>query len=91
MATFAEMEEARRYYRWHMHIYPRRGRLPIDRAGSEIGFATDVIDVMPEVTAELLGRWYREGPNEELVAKTSDGSPDPGLMAEFHKFVRNCG
>ncbi|MFC1962521.1 hypothetical protein ACFLWB_00765 [Chloroflexota bacterium] len=48
MATFAEMEEARKYYRWHMHIYPRRARLPVDRAGAEIGFGTEVIDTMPE-------------------------------------------
>ena len=90
MATFAEREEARKYYRWHMHIYPRRGRLPADRAGSEIGFGTEVIDTMPEVTAELLRRWYRDGPKEELVAKTSDGSPNPGLLEEFRKFTRNC-
>jgi len=91
MATFAEMEQARKYYRWHMHIYPRRARLPIDQAGSEIGFGTGVIDVMPEVTAELLRCWYRDGPREELVAKTSDGSPVPGLLEEFRKFVRSSG
>ncbi len=90
MATFAEMEQARKYYRWHMHIYPRRARLPIDRAGSELGFGTDVIDTMPEVTAELLRRWYRDGPRVELIAKTSDGSLEPRLLEEFHKFVRNC-
>jgi galactose-1-phosphate uridylyltransferase len=90
MANFAEMEQARKYYRWHMHIYPRRGRLPIDWAGSELGFGTAVIDTMPEVTAELLRRWYRDGPREELVAKTSDGSSDRRLLAEFHKFMGNC-
>jgi UDPglucose--hexose-1-phosphate uridylyltransferase len=90
MATFAEMEEARKYYRWHMHIYPRRGKLPVDRAGSEIGFGTDVIDALPEVTAELLRRWYWDGPRGELVAKTSQGSTDPGLLEEFHRFLRNC-
>jgi len=91
MATFAEMEQARKYYRWHMHIYPRRARLPADQAGSEIGFGTQVIDTMPEVTAELLRSWYRDGPRGELVAKTSDGSPNSGLLEEFHKFVKNCG
>ena len=90
MATFAEMEEARKYYRWHMHIYPRRGRLPADRAGSEIGFGTEVIDAMPEVTAELLRGWYRDGPRGEMVAKTSDGSPEPGLLEEFRRFITNC-
>ncbi len=88
MASFAEMEQARKYYRWHMHIYPRRARLPVDRAGSEIGFGTRVIDVMPEVTAELLRCWYRDGPREELVAKTSDGTPAPELLEEFSKFVK---
>lgn len=90
MAPFTEMEEARKYYRWHMHIYPRRGRLPVDRAGSEIGFGTDVIDVMPETTAELLRCWYRNGPRGELIAKTSEGATEPGLLEEFHKFLRNC-
>jgi len=90
MASFADMEAARNYYRWHMHIYPRRARLPIDQAGSEIGFGTGVIDVMPETTAELLRRWYKNGPQRELVAKTSDGIPAPGLVEEFNRFVKNC-
>lgn len=89
MAPFSDMEEARDYYRWHMHIYPRRGRLPVDRAGSEMGFETDVIDAMPETTADLLSRWYHDGPRQELVAKASDGLPEPRLLAEFHRFLRN--
>jgi len=91
MATFAEMEQARKYYRWHMHIYPRRGKLPIDQAGAEIGFDTGVIDTMPELTAEVLRSWYQNGPMEEMVAKNSDGSPDPGLLQEFRRYVRNYG
>ena len=87
MAPFAEMERARHYYRWHMHIYPRQARFPTDKGGSEIGFGTGVIDALPEVTAELLRRWYQEGPSEELVAKTADGVPDPRLMGEFRKFI----
>jgi galactose-1-phosphate uridylyltransferase len=90
MATFAKAEEARKYYRWHMHIYPRRGRLPADRAGSEIGFGIDVIDSMPEVTAEMLRRWYRSGPLVELVAKNSDGCHDPRLLEEFRRFMSIC-
>ena len=89
MAPFAEMERARHYYRWHMHIYPRRARFPADRGGSEIGFGTGVIDAMPEVTAEFLRRWYQHGPSEELVISASGGSPDPRLMAEFHKFINS--
>jgi len=89
MATFGEMEEARKYYRWHMHIYPRRSRLPVDRAGAEIGFGTEVIDVMPEATAEIVRCWYKNGPQKGLVAKNNEGLPDPGLLEEFHKFSRN--
>jgi len=87
MSNFTEMDQARNYYRWHMHIYPRRSRLPVDRAGSEIGFSTQVIDVLPEVTAELLRRWYKEGPSLELVAKNNDGTANSGLLAEFNKVV----
>ena len=90
MANFAEMETARKYYRWHMHIYPRRARLPADQAGAEIGFGTGVVDTMPEVTADLLRRWYKHGPQEELVLKSSEGSPNPELMEEFHRFMSNC-
>ncbi len=91
MAPFAQMESARRYYRWHMHIYPRRARLPVDQAGSEIGFGTGIIDALPEMTAELLRCWYRDGPREEMVAKASDGSPDPVLLEKFRQFVRHGG
>ncbi|MFC2020267.1 hypothetical protein ACFLU1_00505 [Chloroflexota bacterium] len=89
MATFTDMEEARKYYRWHMHIYPRRGRLPIDKAGAELGFGTGVIDTMPEATAKVLRSWYQEGPREELVGKSSDGCPNPGLLEEFRKRAKN--
>jgi len=91
MATFAGMEEARKYYRWHMHIYPRRGRLPIDQAGAELGFGTQVIDTMPEVTAEALRRWYHDGPTQELVVRTGDGNYDPELIQEFQKHLNNHG
>jgi len=89
MATFADMEEARKYYRWHMHIYPRRGRLPIDQAGAELGFSTGVIDTLPEVSADILRCWYQDGPKGELVARTSDGSPNSGLLEEFNKYIKN--
>jgi len=91
MAAFTEMEQARKYYRWHMHIYPRRGKLPTDQAGAELGFGTGVIDTMPEITAEVLRCWYQNGPMEEMVAKNGDGSPDPGLLQEFRRYVRNGG
>ena len=91
MAPFAQMEEARKYYRWHMHIYPRRSRLPADRAGAEIGFGTEVIDVMPEVTADLLRCWYNDGPVEDLLCRTMEDSPVPGLQGHFTSFVKTNG
>jgi len=72
-----------------MHIYPRRGRLPIDQAGAELGFSTGVIDTLPEVSADILRCWYQDGPQGELVARTSDGSPNPGLLEEFNKYIKN--
>ena len=90
MAPFAEMEAARRYFRWHMHIYPRRPRLPSDRAGAEIGFGTNVIDVLPERSAELLRSWYEGGPQEKLVAHRPDGSPNEKLLEQFHKLTLKC-
>jgi len=88
MAAFIDMEKARDYYRWHMHIYPRRGKLPTDRAGAELGFGTGVIDTLPEITAEVLRGWYQDGPREELLAKTGDGCPNPGLLEKFRQHSR---
>jgi galactose-1-phosphate uridylyltransferase len=90
MANFAYMDESRKYYRWHMHIYPRRARLPSDRAGAEMGFGTQVIDSLPEVTAELLRCWYQKGPCKELLAKTSANAPDPCLVEQFGRFLKTC-
>jgi galactose-1-phosphate uridylyltransferase len=72
MAPFRQMEEARSYYRWHMHIYPRRPRLPSDRAGAEIGFELNVIDTLPENSAAVIRDWYRQGPREESLARLSN-------------------
>ncbi|MEW6034306.1 MAG: hypothetical protein AB1603_05585 [Chloroflexota bacterium] len=90
MAPFREMEEARKYYRWHMHIYPRKPRLPMDRAGAEIGFDTNVIEALPETSAQVLRRWYAEPPREELVARREDGSPNPKLLDEFRRLMAAC-
>ncbi|MEW6141593.1 MAG: hypothetical protein AB1597_00345 [Chloroflexota bacterium] len=87
MAPFAEIGRAQEYYRWHMHIYPRRSRLPVDLAGAEIGFGTDVIDTAPETTADVLRRWYCEGPKEEYLVKRSNGEPSQAMLAEFREFV----
>jgi galactose-1-phosphate uridylyltransferase len=85
MAPFRDMDVARSYYRWHMHILPRRSRLPVDRAGAELGFGINIIDTLPESTADLLRRWYREGPHEELLATTEKGHPNPVLLGEFRR------
>ena len=88
MAPFARMEEARKYYRWHLHIYPRRSRLPIDKAGAELGFGTSVIDTLPEKTAEALRLWYRLGPQEERLIR-ADGAPQQRLLEEFRRITGN--
>ena len=90
MAPFAVMEEARKYYRWHLHIYPRRPRLPVDRAGAEMGFDTDVVDVLPENCAQTLRRWYQNGPQKEFLVKMEDGTPSPALEDLFRRAVPGC-
>ncbi|MBI4217031.1 MAG: hypothetical protein HY687_06575 [Chloroflexi bacterium] len=87
-APFRLMEEARSYYRWHMHIYPRRSRLPADRAGAELGFETGVIDVLPEVTAHCLRLWYQQGPKEEHVGKYDSGTANHTLVEAFRGFLQ---
>ncbi|MEK7281722.1 MAG: hypothetical protein AAB037_05160, partial [Chloroflexota bacterium] len=89
MAPYAQMEEARAYYRWHLHIYPRRSRLPMDKAGAELGFGTSIIDTLPEKTAEALRLWYRSGPQEEMVARRADGAPQQLLIEEFRRVTNN--
>jgi len=88
MAPFHDMEAARNYYRWHMHILPRRSRLPIDKAGAELGFDVNVIDTLPETTADVIRRWYSEGPKEELLAKVNGTEPIPLLVSEFRRLHR---
>ncbi|MBI2865782.1 MAG: hypothetical protein HYX99_00260 [Chloroflexi bacterium] len=88
MAPFRTAEAARHYYRWHMHVYPRRSRLPMDQAGAEIGFGTQVIDILPETTARVLRLWYQQGPQEEMLARSQDGQPHPDLAKEFRRFHR---
>ncbi|MCL4533968.1 MAG: hypothetical protein M1370_02270 [Bacteroidetes bacterium] len=87
MAPFAEMDEARAYFRWHIHIYPRRASLPSDRAGAELGYDLNVIDVLPENTAAKLRAWFDDGPREELLARRPDGTTDPKLVELFHRCV----
>ena len=86
-APFRLKEEARSYFRWHMHILPRRSRLPVDKAGAELGFQIDIIDVLPEVSAEMLRLWYRCGPREEHIVRGKDGSRNDTLHEEFCSFM----
>ncbi len=88
MAPFAIMEEARKYFRWHMHIYPRRSWLPVDKAGAEIGFDTSIIDTMPESTASTLRSWYQKGPQESEIAKDLSGRPIAKLVDEFRGLLQ---
>ncbi len=88
-APFGIMDEARRYFRWHVHILPRRSRLPADKAGAEVGFETYIIDTPPEKTAAALRKWYNEGPSEEYITRRKDGTPSPEVMAAFHRMINN--
>lgn len=71
----------------YVHIYPRRSGLPVDKAGAEVGFETNVIDTLPETTAEMLKKWYTEGPAGEEIAKGKDGLPIPKLVEEFRRLI----
>lgn len=77
MAPFDEIGN-KKIYRWHMHIYPRKSRLPIHIAGAELGYGDYVISAYPEDTAAKLRPWFVEGPNEELVL--------PELKEHFRKW-----
>ncbi len=82
-APFPDMEEARDYFRWHMHVWPRRATVNSDRAGAEVGYETNIIPTFPETTAQNLGRWYRERPNPEYVMKNRQGQPCEQLVKEL--------
>jgi galactose-1-phosphate uridylyltransferase len=69
------------YYRWHMHIYPRRTGLPVDTAGAELGFDMNISSVPPETFAPKLRKWFQENPSEDLVV--------PELVEDFKKTVKN--
>ncbi len=87
-APFRLKEQARKYFRWHMHILPRRSKLPADRAGAELGFDVDIIDSLPEHSAKMLRLWYNCGPREEHVVRGWDGGLNHSLQEEFCSFVK---
>jgi len=73
-APFASIDSAESYYRWHMHITPRKEGIPTHVAGAEIGYDENIVGVFPEHTAEEMREWYRpSGPNEELVPESMRG------------------
>lgn len=82
-APFDDMDEARKYFRWHMHIWPRRATIHSDRAGAEVGYDTNVVGTFPETTAAKIRAWYAEGPRPEYVAKDLQGNPSPNLVKEL--------
>ena len=71
--TLQEMDAAAvSYYRWHMHIVPRKtldaSRGTVREAGSELLYDDYVIGEAPEDVATLMRRWFRpEGPDPEPV------------------------
>jgi|GEM_PF-1333703 len=80
MAPFAEIDHCETFYRWHMHIMPRKSGLPVSMAGAEIGYGDNVIGVYPEYTASILRQWYRPGgPNSDVVPNA--------LKEHFYKHI----
>jgi len=80
MAPFDKMEEMKDYYRWHMHVYPRKSSLPVHIAGAELGDEEYVIGTLPENTAYMLKQWFKfGGPDESIVPQN--------LKEEFKKHL----
>jgi galactose-1-phosphate uridylyltransferase len=82
MAPFSEIDDAQCFYRWHMHIIPRKSGLPVSLAGAELGYGDNVIGVYPEHTAGILREWYApDGPNSDAVPVA--------LKDHFHNHINN--
>ncbi len=90
-APFPEMEDAKNYFRWHMHIWPRRATINSDRAGAEVGYETNVIPTFPETTAQKLSTWYKEGPKADYVMKDRQGKPCVPLVRELLSVTSGYG
>ncbi|MFC2142827.1 hypothetical protein ACFLQN_00315 [Candidatus Aenigmatarchaeota archaeon] len=94
-APFGEMDGSRRYYRTHMHVYPRpskdvshgrgSGSLVKD-AGAEVGFGIDVLGEFPETSTRQLRRWY-EGDHPSRDRVFDSGGSDDRLKREFDEFL----
>lgn len=52
--------EYKEYYRFHMHIIPRRASPPSDIGGLELGYGFQKLDVLPEETAAILRPWFKK-------------------------------
>ncbi len=71
------------WFRWHMHIYPRRLKQPpVDQGGEELGYETYPVEGVPEQTAKCLRPWYQQGASEQLLLRVGGETPDQ-LAQEF--------
>lgn len=84
-----------KYYRMHFHIFPRRGSLPIEIAGAEVGALSSVLSKYPEDTAASARKWYA-GPSENDVPKKllREGDitvevPDDELIEQFRACMKS--
>jgi len=55
MTPLEEIEQSSRCWRSRVHVYPRRPRLSVDRAGAENRFQMDTVGVMSENSAAVFG------------------------------------
>jgi len=85
-----------KYYRMHIHIYPRKNGLPVDIAGAELGALCSVPSKLPEETAHYARLWYSSPyPSEEYLPKKQviiEGKPtevvDEELLDQFRMCMR---
>ncbi|MCX8206127.1 MAG: hypothetical protein N3H30_02765, partial [Candidatus Micrarchaeota archaeon] len=84
-----------KYYRMHFHIFPRRGSLPMEIAGAEVGMLNSVLSKHPEDTAASARKWYA-GPNEDDIPKkiVREGDmvlemPDEELIQQFRACMKS--
>lgn len=66
MSDFFDMTEKSKFYRWHMHIYPRKSQAISEIGGAEEGYNIRIISIFPEYTAEIIREWYKN-PNESII------------------------
>ncbi len=57
--------DSHKYYRYHIHIEPRRLGYPCDVGGIEHGSSDSIISIYPEETASVLRECFIEGPKPD--------------------------